>query len=224
LYKHRKVERQLWLPNDRAWKNAITPGAMNINSSTSIDNELEQIHHIYYDKVHKKHPVFVTRMKPHKKIQTDKRRAQKHNLLHKLNKKLKNHRKIQTLKKKKLKSNKHHLKKLKDLIKEKRRANKKKNKKLKKKKIKRKLKNKKKHKKRKLKVNLSKDQSVKRKKRKLSGPKATPNLAVDDTRVQIRTFTRLPKQTQIIKNALATGTKVIQPRIYLPSNQYTQLI
>ena len=164
------------------------------------------------------------RVKLHKKIQTGLRKNHKHNIIHHLNKRLKSNRNKKHLNKKHLKK-KNHVKKMKDIIKKKKKHRKLNNKKkIHKRKHLKKKKQSKKQKKRKLKIDIVKKHSGKTKKRKLSGPKATPNVAVDDTKVQIRTFTRLPKQTPIINNALSTGTKIIQPRIYLPSNQYTKLI
>ena len=215
---HRKIERKLWLPNERAWKKVVNPKELQATTSSSIEDDLRQIKHIYYDKVHKKHPVFVTPLKRHKKIQIDRGHRRRHQMSTKVHKARRKSHSLQNKRKslhKKLNSR-HKAKKLKNIIKNKKMSLKKHKKK----------KSHKKHlqkKKRKLKVNMLRKKSNK-KKRKLSGPKATPNLAVDDTKLQIRTFTRLPKQTQIINNALATGTKIIQPRIYLPSNQYTRLI
>jgi hypothetical protein len=227
----KRRERKLWLPNDRAWKNILTPNDLNVVPQSSIEHDLTRIKHIYYDKVHKKNPVFAERVEVHKKLRRDSSGSRKHALMHKLKEKLRRQKEGHVYSRRHSSSKLHHTHKSKDLIQKhnkrklKRKHDKKHKKKQKKRKHKKKKQKKKKrkhikrNKKRKLKVDISKKK--REKKRELSGPKATPNVAVDDTRVQIRTFTRLPKQSPIINNALSTGTQIIQPRIRLPSNHIT---
>lgn len=209
---HRKPrERMLWLPNERAWKHTLSPSNLNVGSQSSIEQDLMKIKHIYYDKVHKKNPVFAERVHLRKKVSRDSKQHRKSSLVHKLQNRLHRHRHFHVFNRKKP-AKKHHPHQTH------------KSKKLKHRKLhkKQQKKHKKKHKrKRKLQVNVSRKK--KKNKRNLVGgpPSAKPNVAVDDTRVQIRTFTRLKKQTPIINNALPTGTKIIQPRIRLPFNHIT---